>query len=63
MGNGVQEHGGALTQGEVLPRPSSSQSEVIKEQLIAKDVIDYISNHDTHLTTDFNVSKGILYEL
>ncbi|XP_017351683.1 mitochondrial coenzyme A transporter SLC25A42 isoform X2 [Ictalurus punctatus] len=31
MGNGVQEHGGALTQGEVLPRPSSSQSEGFKQ--------------------------------
>lgn len=37
MGNGVQEHQGALAQGEVLSRPSSSQSEVIKEQPIAED--------------------------
>ncbi|ROL51507.1 Mitochondrial coenzyme A transporter SLC25A42 [Anabarilius grahami] len=30
MGNAVQERKGALTQGEVLPRPASSQSEVRK---------------------------------
>ncbi|KAM9439309.1 mitochondrial coenzyme A transporter SLC25A42 isoform 1-T1 [Clarias gariepinus] len=31
MGNGVQEHRGALTQGEVLQRSSSSQSEGFKQ--------------------------------
>ncbi|XP_051554638.1 mitochondrial coenzyme A transporter SLC25A42-like [Myxocyprinus asiaticus] len=31
MGNAVQERQGALTQGEVLPRPSSSQSEGFKQ--------------------------------
>ncbi|KAF5903058.1 mitochondrial coenzyme A transporter SLC25A42, partial [Clarias magur] len=31
MGTGVQEHRGALTQGEVLPRSSSSQSEGFKQ--------------------------------